>query len=85
MPTSIVLPSSLETFRCNVPGCEEEFLHKSAYLRHVPRCAKRFRSRLIDLSEAHAAEVDADPFQRVWDPEALTWVQRRNKEGKKIS
>lgn len=82
MPTHIELPDSVKTFQCQVPGCDEHFLHKSAYLRHVPRCAKKHRERLLDLSEEHQADVDADPFQRVWDPEALEFVQKRRREGR---
>ena len=82
MPTHIILPDSVKTFACQVPGCEEEFLNKSAYLRHVPRCAKKHRSRILDLSEEHAADVDSDPFQRVFDPEALEFVQRARREGR---
>lgn len=77
MSLELVLPGSVETFECQVPGCGENFYHRHRYLRHVPQCAARHRERLIEESERHAAEVDADPFQRVWDPEALEWVQKR--------
>lgn len=79
--SKILLPSSVRTFQCQVPGCDEDFLNKEAYLRHVPKCAERHRERLITLSEEHEAEVEADPFAKVWDPEALEWVQKRRAEG----
>lgn len=78
--SKIALPSSVKTFKCEVPDCDEEFLNKSAYLRHVPRCAAKHRERLISASEEHEAEVEADPFAKVWDPEALEWVQKRRSE-----
>lgn len=82
MPSHIILPDSMKTYDCQVPGCEEKFLNKSAYLRHVPRCALKKRSSLITISEERQAEIDSDPFQRVWDPEALDWVLKRNRENR---
>lgn len=79
--SQILLPDHVKTFQCQVPGCEEHFLEKSAYLRHVPRCVEKHRERLITASEEHQAEVDADPFAKVWDPEALEWVHKRRAEG----
>lgn len=80
--TDILLPDSVQTYQCRVPGCDQHFLNESAYIRHVPRCAQRHRERLISLSEEHQDAVDKDPFERVWDPEALEWVQRRRREGR---
>lgn len=75
--SGLILPDSVETYDCQVPDCGEKFLHREPYLRHVTACANRHRERLITTSEEHQAEVDADPFQRVWDPEALEWVLER--------
>lgn len=78
----LVLPGSVKTYECQVPDCGEHFYHLDPYIRHVARCAGKNRSRLIEESERHAAEVDADPFQRVWDPEALEWVQKRLRDAR---
>lgn len=77
---TMVMPSTVKTWNCLV--CGENFLHRHKYRRHVPLCAKKHREGLITVSEEHQAEVDADPFQKVWDPEALEWVlkQRRRRE-----
>jgi hypothetical protein len=82
MSSHIILPSSTPTFDCEIPGCEEKFLDKGAYLRHVPRCARKHRSSLITTSEEHQAAIDADPFRRVYDPEALDWILKRNRESR---
>lgn len=81
----IIVPDTTRTYHCEVPGCEEAFLDRDAYERHVGRCAARHRERLITLSEEHQAAVDEDPFQKVWDPEALEWVQKRRASGLRIS
>jgi hypothetical protein len=73
----LALPESTKTYNCLV--CGENFLHKHRYLRHVGACAAKNRESLITVSEEHKAEIDADPFQRVWDPEALDWVLERKK------
>lgn len=78
----IWLPDTVRTFKCEVPDCGEEFVDQAKFMRHVTICARKHRERILEASEAHRAEVDADPFQRVWDPEALEFVQRRVREGK---
>lgn len=80
----IIVPDSMKTYDCQVPGCEERFLDRGKYERHVAKCAAKNRELLITASEEHQAEIDADPFQRVWDPEALAWVQKRRASGLRI-
>lgn len=74
----LVLPETVKTHNCLV--CGENFLSLDKYLRHVPHCATKKRSSLIDATEEHVAEREADPFQRVWDPEKLEWTIKRRKE-----
>lgn len=85
MSSHIIVPDSTRTYDCQVPGCEERFLDRRKYERHVTACVAKHRERLLTLSEEHEAEIDADPFQRVWDPEALEWVQKRHAAGLKVS
>lgn len=80
MPTHIILPDSTKTFNCLI--CSERFLNDSAYHRHMGQCARKHRETLTAISDEHQAEVEADPFQKVWDPEALAWVQKRIRDGK---
>lgn len=82
MPTHIALPESTKTYDCLIPDCGERFLNRSAYEKHIGKCARKHRETLLAISDEHAAEVDADPFQRVWDPEALEWVRKRIRDGK---
>jgi hypothetical protein len=85
MTTKIIVPDSTRTYDCQVPGCDEKFLDRRKYERHVTSCVRKHRESLITLSEERQAAIDADPFQRVWDPEALEWVQKRHASGLKIS
>ncbi len=78
MSVTLWLPdTALPNYECQVPGCEAKFFDRDKYLRHVPRCARKNRGAITECSEERAAEIDADPFQRVWDPEMLEFVQRR--------
>lgn len=81
MPTHIALPESTKTFNCLIPDCGEKFLNRSAYLKHIGKCARKHRETLTAISDEHAADVDADPFQRVFDPEALEFVNKKRREG----
>jgi hypothetical protein len=74
----LVLPDTVRTHACGV--CGENFISLDRYMRHVPACARRHRESLVAETEEHRAEVDADPFRRVWDPEALEWVVARRRE-----
>jgi len=81
-PTHIVLPESTKTFNCLIPDCGERFLNKSAYLKHMGRCARKHREDLQAISDQHKAEVEADPMQKVFDPEALEWVRKQIRDGR---
>lgn len=75
--THVILPDSTRTYQCQVPGCGcggEMFLNYRAFQRHVTRSIRVHRDSITALSEQRAAEIDADPFQRVYDPEALEFV-----------
>lgn len=86
MPSHVVLPNTVKTFVCQVPGCScggEHFLNERAFVRHVTKEARRHRESILAASDEHAAAIEADPFQKVHDPEALEFVLRNGGYKKK--